>query len=208
MIANRAWSRLLVCTTCLGLIFAVGCVRETTKPRLSLSTAGVPAGQRAVAPQRRAAISGPVTVAVMLQEGVPVPSVYSKEGLESVFKALQGRGVAAFRAKSWDDIYSGGTSVGSARADLAVVLEFHDIPKLGTKDQAKRRCHCAFSGLVVNVSTGNVLLREEKEYSGGVGQDFKEACLNAVLDAATSFAEAAARTIRDFQNVRQGFRQR
>ncbi|MCD6327020.1 hypothetical protein J7M28_05660 [bacterium] len=181
-----------------ALLILGGCVKEVKERRLERSHPAS-ATDSGSARLRTAARSGPVAAAVILDSAAQVPSIYSEKGADKLVDSLSSMGFRASRALSWEEMRTARNPSGGMLYDLAIVVSFRDMPRLDTIDEKDRMCRCDFSASVIEVQTGRVLQKVEKQIAGDSGEDFKVACLNAVLKSASDFAELAAELIRDYQ---------
>ena len=180
-----------------GLAFLAGCVKEMERRDVTLA-GPAPLKPMAAAEQNGDASSGPVVSAVMLDTNVRLPSPHAQDGLKTVVAALHSRGLDAFSASGWDDLYEVEAGVKTLRAQLAIIVSFQDVLKLETMDDAEQKCGCKLTGRIIEVASGRVLHGEDAEHEGEPDKGFEKACLSAVISSAKAYAEAAAEVIESY----------
>ncbi|HUT02386.1 MAG TPA: hypothetical protein VM163_00645 [bacterium] len=181
-----------------GLAFLTGCVKEMEKRDVTLAG---PAPLKPIAGAKHGgeASFGPVVSAVMLDVDAQLPSPYAQDGLKALVVALQSKGLDAFAASGWDDVYEVKAGVKTLRAELAIIVSFQDVLKLNTLDAAQQKCGCKFTGKIIEVASGRVLHGEDVEYEGEPGKGFDKACLSAVISSAKAYAEVARHLIENYR---------
>jgi len=179
-----------------GLAFLAGCVKEVKEQRVTF--AQPPALKPNVGAKHDEPSFGPVVLAVMLDADAYLPSIQSQDGLKALVADLQSKGLDAFAASGWDDVYEVKAGVRTLRAQLAIIVSFQDVPKLNSVDAAQQKCGCKFTGKIIEIASGRILHEEDVEHDGASGEGFEKACLNGIISSAKAYAEVVAHLIKNY----------